>query len=234
MNKNIGEVIAVNRKGKQMSQIDLAERLAEKGIIITNSAISAWEKGNTTPTAESLLAVCEILGIHDIYTEFIGENPINPFRNLNDEGKQKALEYITLLEKSGDYRTATNIVEFKPRIMKVAMTRASAGTGNFLDEEIFEEMEIYDPVPSKADFGIYIDGDSMEPRFKNEQLVWIEQTDYLDSGEIGLFFLNGMTYIKKYVVNKTGTFLVSLNAKYKPIPVDEYSTFKIFGKLATE
>ena len=56
----------------------------------------------------------------------------------------------------------------------------------------------------------------------------------LETGDIGLFFLDGLTYIKKYVVNNAGTFLVSLNAKYKPLEVGEFSTFKIFGKLAVD
>ena len=219
---------------KKLSQVELSEKLSEKKIEVSNAAISAWEKGNSMPSAEALLATCEILGISDIYTEFIGANPLDPFKDLNEEGRQKVLDYAELLVKSGDYNKPTNIIEFKPRTMKVALTRASAGTGNFLDEENFDEMEVLEPVPEKADFGVYIDGDSMEPRFHNEELVWIEQTEALESGDIGLFFLDGLTYIKKYVVNNAGTFLVSLNAKYKPLEVGEFSTFKIFGKLAVD
>ena len=233
--KNIGEVIAFHRKKRKISQIELAEKLRKHSISITNAGISAWEKGNSTPATETFLAVCEILEINDIYTAFIGENPLDPFKNLNEDGKHKVLEYIELLEESGRYkRPLTGVIDLTPRIMKVAMTRASAGTGNFLEEENFEEMEIYDSVPEKADFGVYIDGDSMEPRFHDEELVWIEQTDSLQPGEIGLFFLDGMTYIKKYVVNQSGTFLVSLNARYKPKEVKEYSSFRIFGRVATD
>ena len=232
--KKIGEVISEHRKNMKLSQVELSEKLSEKKIEVSNAAISAWEKGNSMPSAEALLATCEILGISDIYTEFIGANPLDPFKELNEEGRQKVLDYAELLVKSGEYKKPTNIIEFKPRTMKVALTRASAGTGNFLDEENFDEMEVLEPVPEKADFGVYIDGDSMEPRFHNEELVWIEQTDALESGDIGLFFLDGLTYIKKYVVNNAGTFLVSLNAKYKPLEVGEFSTFKIFGKLAVD
>ena len=232
--KKIGEVISEHRKNKKLSQVELSEKLSEKKIEVSNAAISAWEKGNSMPSAEALLATCEILGISDIYTEFIGANPMDPFKDLNEEGRQKVLDYAELLVKSGEYKKPTNIIEFMPRTMKVALTRASAGTGNFLAEENFDEMEVLEPVPEKADFGVYIDGDSMEPRFHNEKLVWIEQTEALESGDIGLFFLDGLTYIKKYVVNNAGTFLVSLNAKYKPLEVGEFSTFKIFGKLAVD
>ena len=232
--KKIGEVISEHRKNKKMSQIELSEKLAVKNIEVSNAAISAWEKGNSMPSAEALLATCEILEISDIYEEFIGENPMNPVRELNEEGKKKVLDYIELLVKSGEYRKPTNIIEFKPRTMKVALTRASAGTGNFLDEENFDEMEVMEPVPESADFGVHVAGDSMEPRFHDGELVWIEQTELLETGDIGLFFLDGLTYIKKYVVNNAGTFLVSLNAKYKPLEVGEFSTFKIFGKLAVD
>ena len=232
--KKIGEVISEHRKNKKISQIELSEKLAVKNIEVSNAAISAWEKGNSMPSAEALLATCELLEINDIYTEFIGENPLDPFRDLNEEGKQKVLDYISLLVKSGEYKKPTNIIEFKPRTMKVALTRASAGTGNFLDDENFEEMEVLEPVPECADFGVHITGDSMEPRFHDEELVWIEKTEALETGDIGLFFLDGLTYIKKYVVNNAGTFLVSLNAKYKPLEVGEFSTFKIFGKLAVD
>ena len=85
MKKHIGEVIAANRKNLKLSQIDLAARLAEKDINISNAGISSWEKGNSIPTADTFLTVCEILDIYDIYKEFLGENPSDPFRNLNDE-----------------------------------------------------------------------------------------------------------------------------------------------------
>ncbi|MCR5684175.1 MAG: XRE family transcriptional regulator [Lachnospiraceae bacterium] len=233
--KNIGKVIYQHRKNRKLSQIELSEKLAERHILISNAAISAWEKGNSMPSAAALLAVCEILGISDIYTEFIGTNPSDPFRNLNEEGSKKALDYIDLLEKSGEYhKQKADLIDIRPRLMKVSMIRASAGTGNFLAEENFEEMEITDPVPDKADFGVYIDGDSMEPRFHDEQLVWIERTEALEPGDIGLFYLDGCTYIKKYAVNSTGTFLVSLNAKYAPKEVGEFSSFRIFGRVLPE
>ncbi|MCR4903151.1 MAG: XRE family transcriptional regulator [Butyrivibrio sp.] len=231
----IGPIIAQNRKKKGLSQIDVAKQLEKFDIHVGNAAVSSWEKGINTPTANQLLALCQILEINDIYTEFIGENPLDPFKNLTDDGITKVFDYIDLLEASGRYdKRKSKIIPLEGRIMKIALTSASAGTGNFLDDENFDEIEIFDPVPKKASFGVHIDGDSMEPRFKNQQLVWIEQTDNLDSGDIGLFFFNGMTYFKKFVKKETGTFLVSLNAKYKPMEVNEFSTFKIFGKLATD
>ena len=233
--KNIGDEIARLRKAKKVSQVEIARRLEDYDIHIKNAAVSCWEQGVSIPTSAQLLAVCEILGVQDIYEEFIGENPNNPFKNLNDEGIAKVYDYIDLLEKSGEYKKETaKILPIKPRFMKISTLQTSAGTGNYLDDENFEVVEVFEPVPKKADFGLYLDGDSMEPQFKDEQLVWIEKTEDLKSGDIGLFYLDGMTYFKKLVIKPSGTFLVSLNPKYKPMQVKEFNSFKIFGKLATE
>lgn len=235
MSKQIGSVISAKRKDKNLSQIDLARELEKYDIHVKNAAISSWEKDKNIPTAAQLLAICEILDISDIYTEFIGENMNAPFSGLNIEGIQKAKEYIELLRASGLYKIeSAEIIPFAPRRMKISLLPTSAGTGEYLDDENFEEVDVYEPVPSKADFGVHLNGDSMEPRFKNEELVWFEKMEDLQSGELGLFFLNGMTYFKKYLNTKAGTFLVSLNAKYAPIQIKEYDSFKIFAKLATD
>ena len=96
-----------------------------------------------------------------------------------------------------------------------------------------EDYEMYSSpdIPEAATFGVYINGDSMEPRYHNEELVWIEQTQQLDDGEIGIFYLDGDAYIKKFQNNKKGTYLISLNKKYDPIPITEDSSFKIFGRV---
>ncbi len=235
MKNSIGQTITSHRKQNGLSQIELASKLSDYNIHISNAGISAWEKSNSTPTAPQLLALCEILGITDIYNEFIGKNPADPFAGLNKDGIQKAKEYIELLKESEKYQERlAEIIPITSRRMKISLLPTSAGTGEFLDNENFEEVDVYDYVPAKADFGVYLNGDSMEPRFHNDELVWIEQTEQLESGEIGLFYYDGMTYFKKLLKNNVGTFLISLNAKYKPIQIGEFATLKIFGRLATD
>ena len=53
----------------------------------------------------------------------------------------------------------------------------------------------------------------------------------MSEGEIGIFGLNGNAYIKKLVRNADGTFLLSLNTSYEPIPVRDEDSFRIFGKV---
>lgn len=228
--KEIGKTIANHRKAHKLKQSQLATALEHYDIYIKPNTISAWESGLSQPSAKQLFAVCEILGIYDIYTEFIGKNPINPFRNLNEDGIAKALDYIRLLEKSGEYKTADIIPIQVLRERKVFYTTVSAGTGSFLDSDDYEMYSSAD-IPEAASFGVHVSGDSMEPRYHNEQLIWIEQTEQLEDGEVGIFYLDGNAYVKKFQNNENGTYLVSLNTKYDPIPVTGDNSFKIFGRV---
>ena len=55
--------------------------------------------------------------------------------------------------------------------------------------------------------------------------------DSISNGEIGIFYLNGNTYIKELHDGPDGVYLVSLNEKYHPIQIYESDSFKIFGKV---
>ena len=227
--KKLGKIIATYRKQNNLSQMQLSEILMKNGFKASNKAVSSWEKDTTEPSASLLLFLCKLLGITDIYGEYYGNNPSNPLSGLNEEGKEKALDYIQLLVDSGRFQNAT-IIPFRRKI-RLFDIPASAGTGNFLDGDNFTEVEVGEEVPATADFGIRISGDSMEPRFVNGQIVWVQKQDTLNNGEIGIFFLEGNAYCKKLQDDEQGLFLISLNSKYEPITVTENQTFKIFGKV---
>lgn len=227
---DLGKTIAKHRKEHKIKQSELALKLEYYDIFVKPNTVSAWESGLSIPNSKQLLAICEILNIYDIYTEFVNPNPINPFRNLNETGVAKVMDYIHLLEKSGEYKTADIIPIHILRERKVFYTTVSAGTGSFLDGEDYE-MYTSPDIPEETSFGVYVSGDSMEPRYHNEELIWIEQTEQLEDGEIGIFYLDGNAYVKKFQNNENGTYLVSLNKKYDPIPVTENNSFKIFGRV---
>ena len=227
--KKLGNIIATYRKQNNLSQTQLSEILIKNGFKASNKAVSSWEKDTTEPSASLLLFLCKLLGITDIYGEYYGNNPSNPLSGLNEEGKEKALDYIQLLVDSGRFQNAT-IIPFRKTI-RLFDIPASAGVGNFLDGDNFTEVEVGEEVPATADFGIRISGDSMEPRFVNGQIVWVQKQDTLNNGEIGIFFLDGNAYCKKLQDDEKGLYLISLNNKYEPITITENQAFKIFGKV---
>lgn len=56
--EKIGKFIAQCRKGKQMTQAQLAEKLN-----VTDKAISKWETGKGMPDSSIMLELCDLLGI---------------------------------------------------------------------------------------------------------------------------------------------------------------------------
>ena len=84
-------------------------------------------------------------------------------------------------------------------------------------------------VPAKAEFGVRIAGDSMEPRFVNGQTVWVKAAQDANNGDIVLCTLNDQGYCKKLRKDENGIALISLNKKYAPIPVREEDEFRIAG-----
>lgn len=227
----IGTLISENRKRKGLSQSELAIKLGEYGYQITHKAVSKWEKDATLPSVPVFLATCRILEISDIYESYFGSNPFNPLTDLNTEGRKKALDYIEVLAESEKYKKKECVIIPFKRNIRLFNLPASAGTGEFLDSDDFEMIEVGEEVPAEADFGIRISGNSMEPRFVNGQIVWVHKQETLSNGEIGIFYLDGNAYCKKLLDDENGLFLISLNKDYSPIPIGENNSLKIFGKV---
>lgn len=229
---SVGEIIAKYRKQKGYSQPELAAALEKENIKISYKSISSWEKNGSEPSVTTFLTLCKILHIPDVFEEYFGFNPGIPVSKLNEEGKSKVLEYTELLISSGKYeRDLGAIIPFPSREIRLYSNMVSAGTGNFLDGTDFEMIEVGDEVPENADFGVKITGDSMEPKYINQQIIWVHQQDTLQNGEIGIFCLNGDAFCKKLQDDGEGLFLISLNKKYPPRAVDETDLLIIFGKV---
>ena len=88
-------------------------------------------------------------------------------------------------------------------------------------------------VPENAHFCVRVNGDSMEPAYRDGDIVFVQRVEgTVQEGEIGIFFLNGDGYIKRLGQGA----LVSLNPRYLPIPLHEYDDLRcqgrVLGKLA--
>ena len=81
--KTIGEIITKYRKQNNLSQTELSNILIQNGFKAGNTAVSNWEKNITEPGASLLLFLCKLLGITDLYGEYYGTNPNDPFSELN-------------------------------------------------------------------------------------------------------------------------------------------------------
>lgn len=230
--KAIGETITKYRKAAGLSLASLSEELKKHNVPISTSSLCCWEKNMTKPNTNQFLTLCKVLGITDIYGEFIGKvQKDNPFAGLNQKGIERVKEYIQLLLLSDEFRELPdNIIPLERYLPKFTIP-VSAGLGEFLDGDDYENIAVNEDIPTLADFALEINGDSMEPRFHDKQTIWVERTEELSNGEIGIFCLNGEAYIKKLQDDKEGVFLISLNEAYHPIPIHADDSFKILGRV---
>ena len=74
-------------------------------------------------------------------------------------------------------------------------------------------------------------GDSMEPLFKNGQIIFIEKSHTIKDGQIGVFIINGDAYVKKVYVEDNRLTLVSLNKKYKDLHFYDNESVRLVGKV---
>ena len=87
----IGKFIAECRKQKNLTQMQLAEKLG-----ITDKAISKWERGIAMPDTSIMLELCDILGIS--VNELLSGEKIN-MENNNQKNEQLLLDMAKELEK---------------------------------------------------------------------------------------------------------------------------------------
>ena len=88
----IGKFIAECRKKQDLTQAQLAERLA-----ITNRAVSKWETGKAMPDSSIMLALCDCLGI-SVNDLLSGE--IVTMEHYNKELEKNLLEVMKQKEQS--------------------------------------------------------------------------------------------------------------------------------------
>ena len=104
----------------------------------------------------------------------------------------------------------------------------SAGPGVYLDDTASEEISIPDNDKTQsADFALRINGDSMEPKYHDGDILLVEDSDYVEIGELGIFILDGNGYFKKF----GGDRLISINPEYKDILLKDYAEAVCCGRV---
>ena len=111
---------------------------------------------------------------------------------------------------------------------------SAAGLGNYLDVPVAQKEQYpLGIIPAGTSFGILISGDSMEPKIQNRSTAFVQASPALDSGEIGIFVLNGQSYCKQLVIDreKREVRLHSLNQKYEDIVIRESDELRTIGRV---
>ena len=231
MKMKFGAIIASRRRELGLNQVELASRLTARGLSVSNQAVSKWENGLTLPNAKQFLILCQTLEIDDIRGVFTGGGE-GLLRGLDKDGRRKALDYSQLLRDSGRYALRPREEEpARLRSLPLYSLAVSAGTGQFLDGEDYEMVEVGAEVPEGANFGVRVAGDSMEPQYHDGQTIWVRQQRSLMTGDIGIFLYDGSAYLKQLVARESSMALHSLNPKYEDIIISPELPLRVLGKV---
>jgi len=226
----LSETLARLRKDRGLTQTEVADFINKhSGKKYGLANVSSWENG-TMPPIESFLLMCELYGVRDIQEAFRGvKREQHGLEKLNTLGKSRAEEYVAMLAENPLFAEDDSRNDFRPagRTIKLYEIPVAAGYGEFLDGEEYTELKVDETVPEDVDFAVRVSGDSMTPRFVDNQVLFIRKQNVLEVGDIGIFSLNGDAYIKKFGNGE----LISINPRYLAIPIGEYDCLHIFGKV---
>ena len=123
---------------------------------------------------------------------------------------------------------ADNKNGFARRTLPLYDLPVSAGVGVMLDGDSTEEITVSDNSRTReADFALRISGNSMEPRYRDGDILLVQETDTVEFGELGIFILDGNGFFKVF----GGDRLYSLNPEYGDILLKDFDDVRIAGRV---
>ncbi len=235
--ENIRNNLSILLAQNKMTQKKLADTLH-----LSQTAVTNWIKGKNAPDIDTLTKICDIFGIG------INEMISSPSEMMISEEIQKLTERYALLDPHGKELVNLivdkelervqaddnniRIIETEESIRLIPIPfydlPVSAGTGVYLQDDTMSEITVEaSPLAEQADFALRVNGNSMEPLYRNDDILLIDRKQTVQHGECGIFVLNGEGFFKKLGKNQ----LISLNPDYHPISFGEYDTIECIGKV---
>lgn len=250
--QEIGAILMNLREKSGKSREEVAELLGK-----SVKTIGHWETGYAQPDANTLFLLCVIYDA-DLNASFgfsSSKSKNQKASSLSDEAKKVATRY-TKLDRFGKAAVQAVMGEEEARIkeqeeMELPLTKpepkiiplylvpAAAGYTSPIFGSDYEMYELTPEDPQGAMFAIKVAGDSMEPAFPDGSIVFCNK-DPIADGEIGVFCLDGESFIKQYHHDKFMgmTYLFSLNRARKDADKFLYpsggQTLTCMGRVITQ
>lgn len=94
-----------------------------------------------------------------------------------------------------------------------------------------EEYDVYIDAPSKADYALRVEGDSMTPNYLDGDIVYIKQQPDVNDGQVAVVLCDDSATLKHVYHQQNGLLLISDNPDYSPMSItsDEYNTIRVLG-----
>lgn len=220
------------RKKFDMDQETLASKLGRK----STSTISEWESGKYTPKAGVLSDIAKIFGVslEDLMSTDLSEGKANITTIYNQLTPDRQHNVYTYADNQLKEQQAGKVITMPTPDDNFAEVSAdgvlSAGVGEWLDGTDSGFMvKVKKPLPASYDYVFQINGHSMEPYFKDKQVVFAEEHEEYRNGQIVAAIVDGNAYLKRLDCDGEIMTLESLNPEYPNINVYEDDDYKILG-----
>lgn len=238
-----------------MKQRGITQYRLSKDIGISEGVFPAWKKNTQKPSTDLVVKIAAYFNVTTDYLLGITENPetsaakgykdyskdetdlISTYRQLTPNSKQIVMTVAQMelrhVQAAVQGETPIKILSKKSgEMLKVYNQPAAAGYGNYLNDNGDEDYEMVcvPCIPAGVEFGIRIQGDSMQPTINDGDIVFVKRQPSIDLGEIGIFIYDGDAYCKKLVYRDNNYYLRSLNSKYKDIALFGDSVYCV-GKV---
>ncbi|MRW54432.1 helix-turn-helix domain-containing protein [Staphylococcus aureus] len=235
MNKERNIIIAKNIR-KFLNDSNMSQKKLAELINIKPSTLSDYLNLRSNPSHGVIQRIADVfeVGKSDIDTTYKDDNDITSIYNkLTPPRQEKVLNYANeqLEEQNSKGDNVVDINSYKQEKTPVNVNGCvSAGVGERLhDETLFTEM-VKGPIPTH-DLALKVNGDSMEPMFKDGEIIFVEKTHNIKNGQIGIFIIEEEAYVKKVFVEDDRLTLVSLNKDYDDLHFYRNESVRLIGKV---
>ncbi len=124
---------------------------------------------------------------------------------------------------------AVNVIRIPVREVKFFTMAASAGLGDFLDDN--PDAQTIQVANQECTFAVKISGNSMEPEVHDGDVVLVKSCEEIPNAHMGIVWYQGNCYCKKVVKSDEKLLLVSENKTYRPIPIESFDEYRLFGEV---
>ena len=108
----------------------------------------------------------------------------------------------------------------------------SAGHGALLDGSYHDFITVtVGEATQQADFALRVSGDSMEPRFRDGDVILVHEQSSVEEGELGIFICSDGVTQEGFFKRFGGDRLISLNPNYTDIYLDRFRTVLCRGRV---
>ncbi|HDI6770810.1 TPA: helix-turn-helix transcriptional regulator [Staphylococcus aureus] len=235
MNKERNIIIAKNIR-KFLNDSNMSQKKLAELINIKPSTLSDYLNLRSNPSHGVIQRIADVfeVGKSDIDTTYKDDNDITSIYNkLTPPRQENVLNYANeqLEEQNSKGDNVVDINSYKQEKTPVNVNGCvSAGVGERLhDETLFTKM-VKGPIPTH-DLALKVNGDSMEPMFKDGEIIFVEKTHNIKNGQIGIFIIEEEAYVKKVFVEDDRLTLVSLNKDYDDLHFYRNESVRLIGKV---